>query len=76
MSADQLCDKLADQIYDEIRASTVVNIAKNLGCKEVNIEKVKIHFFKNKHYLDRLFPLGLVEYRKFDPDLQYFLITL
>ena len=72
VSADELSDKLADQIYDEIRASKsdVADIAKNLGCKQVNIEKVKNHVFKNKHYLDRLFPLEPVEYREFDPDLQ------
>lgn len=71
VSADELSDKLADQIYDEIRASKsdVADIAKNLGCKEVNIEKVKNHVFKNKHYLNRLFPLEPVEYREFDPDL-------
>ena len=36
----------------------------------MNIKKVKNHVFKNKHYLDRLFPLESVEYREFDPDLQ------
>ena len=72
VSADELSDKLADQIYDEIRDSKndVSDIARNLGYKEMNIEKVKNHVFKNKYYLDRLFPLEPVEYRKFDSDLQ------
>lgn len=72
VGADELSDKLADQIYDEIRVSKndVADIARNLGYKEMNIEKVKNHVFKNKHYLDRLFPLEPVEYRKFDSDLQ------
>jgi len=72
VSADELSDRLAGQIYDEIKASKsdVAGIAKNLGCKEVNIEKVKNHVFKNKHYLDRLFPLEPIECREFDPYLQ------
>ena len=40
-----------------VSKNDLADIAKNLSYKEVNIEKVKNHVFKNKHYFDRLFSL-------------------
>ena len=46
-SADELGDKLADQMYDSIREcdTDICDIAENLGFKADNIKNVKDHVF-------------------------------
>ena len=54
-NAQELSEKLADQMYDSIRESDtdICDIAENLGFKAENIKKVKDHVFYNEHDLDR-----------------------
>jgi len=60
-----------DDLYDEIRrdAGDVQAIARRLGWKPRNIDKVKRHLFLDEHLLDRYEPLGVpATTARFDAD--------
>ena len=72
-SVDELCDQLAEKLYDKVRSSTsdAASIAENTGLKIENIERCKRHVFLDEHTLDR-YP-ECIERKRFDPNLNQFL---
>jgi hypothetical protein len=70
-SANELQFVLAEDLYTSIRNSNtdVLKIAKALGFKIDNIQKIKDHVFYNKHKFDR-YKGEEIEYKRFDANLK------